>query len=216
LLQLSNGNMHALTNRYGIILDLGSALQYLHVDFEQHEQCIVHGDIKSSNILLDPSYGAKLGDFGLARFVHHENGSHTTNVLQGSCGYVDPMFLNTGQRNRQSDIYSFGIVLLEMVSGRVPAQTVNVHDTPSLSSWVGMKYHENMILEAADERLIGDESSVGHQQMERVLLIGLLCVHQDPSSRPSITDTMEALRSEELKLDITPLAQVALPLPESL
>ncbi|KAI5002133.1 hypothetical protein ZWY2020_026783 [Hordeum vulgare] len=192
--------------RHGIILDLGSALQYLHVDCEQQQQCIVHGDIKSSNVLLDPSYGAKLGDFGLARFVDHETGSHTTDVLQGTYGYIDPVFIDTSQRNMQSDIYSFGIVLLEMVSGRNP--TMHLHDAPPLSSWVRSLYHGNMILEAADYRLIGSESSTGRQQMERVLLVGLLCVHHNPSSRPSITQAMDALRSEELKLDMRPLAQL--------
>ncbi|KAM3354622.1 hypothetical protein ACQJBY_025374 [Aegilops geniculata] len=190
--------------RYEIILDLGCALQYLHVDCEQQQQCIVHGDIKSSNVLLDTSYGAKLGDFGLARFVDHETGSQTTDVLQGTYGYIDPVFIDTSQRNMQSDIYSFGIVLLEMVSGRDP--TVRLPDKPPLSSWARSLYHGNAILEAADSRLIGGESTAGRQQMERVLLVGLLCVHRDPSSRPSITHAMDALRSDELKLDITPLA----------
>ncbi|XP_044336259.1 L-type lectin-domain containing receptor kinase IX.1-like [Triticum aestivum] len=199
------------SKRYEIILDLGSALQYLHVDCEQGQQCIVHGDIKSSNVLLGSSYGAKLGDFGLARFVHHETGSQTTDVLQGTYGYIDPVFLDTCQRNRQSDIYSFGIVLLEMVSGRDP--TMCLHDRPPLSSWVRSSYHRNDILDAADERLISGESNVARQQMEHMLLIGLLCVHQDPSIRPSITHTMEALRSEELTLDIVPLAPVTLSLP---
>ncbi|KAF7033180.1 hypothetical protein CFC21_054515 [Triticum aestivum] len=198
------------SKRYEIILDLGSALQYLYVDCEQGQQCIVHGDIKSSNVLLGSSYGAKLGDFGLARFVLHETGSQTTDVLQGTFGYIDPVFLNTSQRNRQSDIYNFGIVLLEMVSGRDP--TMCLHDRPPLSSWVRSLYHRNYILDAADERLISGESNVACQQMEHTLLIGLLCVHPDPSIRPSITHTMEALRSEELTLDIAPLAPVALSL----
>ncbi|XP_044354121.1 L-type lectin-domain containing receptor kinase IX.1-like [Triticum aestivum] len=179
------------SKRYEIILDLGSTLQYLHVDCEQGQQCIVHGDIKSSNVLLGSSYGAKLSDFGLARFVHHETGSQTTDVLQGTYGYIDPVFLDTSQRNRQSDIYSFGIVLLEMVSGRDP--TMCLHDRPPLSSWIRSLYHWNDILDAADERLIRGESNVARQQMEHMLLIGLLCVHQDPSIRPSITHTMEAL-----------------------
>ncbi|XBI98009.1 hypothetical protein VPH35_018286 [Triticum aestivum] len=197
--------------RYEIILDLGSALQYLHVDCEQHQQCIVHGDIKSSNVLLGSSNGAKLGDFGLTRFVHQETGSKTTDLLQGTWGYIDPVFLNTSQRNRQSDIYSFGIVLLEMVSGRDP--TASLDGMPPLSSWVRSLYQDDAILEAANDRLIGGESSTGQQQMERVLLVGLLCVHQDPMSRPSITQAMDSLRPEELKLDITPLAPVTLPPP---
>jgi serine/threonine protein kinase len=96
--------MHDLTNRYEIILGVGSAIQYLHVDSEQHEHCIVHGDLKSSNILLDSSFNAKLADFGCARFVHHETGSKTTDVIQGTYGYIDPVFINTSQRNRESDV----------------------------------------------------------------------------------------------------------------
>ncbi|VAH69154.1 L-type lectin-domain containing receptor kinase IX.1-like [Triticum aestivum] len=194
------------SKRYEIILDLGSALQYLHVDCEQHKQCVVHGDIKSSNVLLDPSYGAKLGDFGLARSVDQETGAQTTDVVQGTYGYIDPVFVNTSQRNRQSDMYSFGIVLLEMVSGRDP--TVRLNNRPPLASWVRSLYHRHALLEAVDGRLLGGESSAGRQQMKRALLVGLLCVHQDPISRPSINDTMYALRSERLKLDMTPLAPV--------
>ncbi|KAF7026049.1 hypothetical protein CFC21_038187 [Triticum aestivum] len=164
------------SKRYEIILDLGSALQYLHVDCEQHKQCVVHGDIKSSNVLLDPSYGAKLGDFGLARSVDQETGAQTTDVVQ------------------------------EMVSGRDP--TVRLNNRPPLASWVRSLYHRHALLEAVDGRLLGGESSAGRQQMKRALLVGLLCVHQDPISRPSINDTMYALRSERLKLDMTPLAPV--------
>lgn len=87
--------MTLLANRYEIILDIGSALQYLHVDWGQHQQCIVHGDIKASNVLLDPSHNAKLSDFGLVRLVDHETGSQTTDVVQGTFGYIDPAFLDT-------------------------------------------------------------------------------------------------------------------------
>jgi serine/threonine protein kinase len=193
--------VHALTNRYEIIVGLGSAIQYLHVDCEQHQQCIVHGDIKSSNILLDSSYNAKLADFGCARFVHHETGSKTTNVVQGTYGYIDPVFMNTSQRNRESDIYSFGVLLLEMVSGWDPT----IQNKPPLPSRVTELYQSDALVEAVDERLIGGEgeSSSARRQMEQVLLVGLMCLHQDPSSRPSIAQAMDALRSEDDRFDIT-------------
>jgi serine/threonine protein kinase len=111
-----NPRLLTWSERYKIILGLGSALRYLHLDWEQ---CVVHGDIKPNNIMLD-SYNTKLGDFGLARLVDHGSDPKTTALLQGTMGYVDPDFLNTSRRSTQSDVYSFGIVLLEIVSGRKP------------------------------------------------------------------------------------------------
>jgi serine/threonine protein kinase len=103
--------------RYKIILGLGSALHYLHRDWDQR---VVHGDIKPSNIMLDSSYNAKLGDFGLARLGDHGAGPQTTDLVKGTMGYIDPEFVNTHRRSTESDIYSFGVVLLEIVSGRPP------------------------------------------------------------------------------------------------
>ncbi|CAM0877412.1 unnamed protein product [Alopecurus aequalis] len=193
------------TDEYEIIVGLASAIQYLHVECEQHQQCIVHGDIKSSNILLDSLYNAKLADFGCARFVHHETGSKTTDVIQGTYGYIDPAFINTSQRNRESDVYSFGIVLLEMVSGWDPT----IQNNLPLPSRVMELYHREVIMEAVDERLMGGdgECSSAQRQMERVLLVGLMCLHHDPSSRPSIAHAMAALRSEDDRFDITQLTR---------
>ncbi|KAK1601842.1 hypothetical protein QYE76_017315 [Lolium multiflorum] len=104
--------------RYKIILGLGSALRYLHGEWEQ---CIVHGDIKPSNIMLDSSLGTKLGDFGLARLVDHGTGLwQTTKAVLGTAGYIDPEFVNTRRPSTESDVYSFGVVLLEIVSGQRP------------------------------------------------------------------------------------------------
>jgi len=100
-----NPRLLTWSERYKIILGLGSALRYLHLDWEQ---CVVHGDIKPNNIMLDSSYNTKLGDFGLARLVDHGSDPKTTALLQGTMGYVDPDFLNTSRRSTQSDVYSFG------------------------------------------------------------------------------------------------------------
>lgn len=92
--------------RYKIILNLGRALQYLHEDCSV---CVLHGDIKSSNILLDSRFVAKLADFGLARIIDHEIELKTTCNIAGMLGYVDPDFVTTGKRSRESDVYSFGM-----------------------------------------------------------------------------------------------------------
>ncbi|KAI8540901.1 hypothetical protein RHMOL_Rhmol08G0021300 [Rhododendron molle] len=102
------------TVRYKIALGLASALLYLH---EEWEQCVVHRDIKSSNIMLDSNYNGKLGDFGLARLVDHELGLETT-VLAGTMGYLAPECVTTGKASKESDVYSFSVIALEIACGR--------------------------------------------------------------------------------------------------
>ncbi|TVU06476.1 hypothetical protein EJB05_49693, partial [Eragrostis curvula] len=104
-------------HRYDIVLGIGSALWYLHQDCEQG---VLHRDIKPSNVMLDESYTAKLGDFGLARLVDHTKETHTTEPA-GTTGYMDPECTATGRFSMESDIYSFGVLLLEVACGRRPA-----------------------------------------------------------------------------------------------
>ncbi|KAL7227544.1 hypothetical protein ACSBR1_022407 [Camellia fascicularis] len=102
--------------RYKIAQGLASALLYLH---EEWEQCVVHRDVKSSNVMLDSNFNAKLGDFGLARLVDHGKDSQTT-ILAGTRGYMAPECLITGKANKELDVYSFGVVALEIACGRKP------------------------------------------------------------------------------------------------
>jgi serine/threonine protein kinase len=165
--------------RFKIVLELGSALLYLH---QEWEQCVVHRDVKPSNIMLDASFGAKLGDFGLARLVDHGRGSHTTN-LAGTMGYMDPECLVTGP---QSDVYGFGVVLLEVACGRPSVmldQELAEQGRTRLVEWVWSMYGRAAVLEAADQRMGGD---VDDGEMERVMVVGLACAHPDcslPSGR---------------------------------
>jgi serine/threonine protein kinase len=196
----SSDRFLAWPQRYNIILGLGSALRYLHGEWEQR---VVHGDIKPSNIMLDCSLGTKLGDFGLARLVDHGAGLlQTTKVVLGTAGYIDPEFVNTRRPSTESDVYSFGVVLLEIVSGLRP-----VIETPersfTLLRWVWSLYGRNAILDAADERLRGDEAE--ERWMERVLVVGLWCANPERSERPSVAQAMHALQSEETKLPELPL-----------
>ncbi|KAJ1276998.1 hypothetical protein BS78_05G260400 [Paspalum vaginatum] len=159
--------------RYQIILGLGSALRYLH---QEWEQCVVHGDIKPSNIMLDEWHGTKLGDFGLARLGDHGARWQTTKAVLGTAGYIDPEFVNTRHPSTESDVYSFGIVLLEIVSGRAPV----VLPEPGsggppfvLLKWVWGLYGRNKILDAVDERLRAGGNEVDNRCMERALVVGL-------------------------------------------
>ncbi|RVX10185.1 L-type lectin-domain containing receptor kinase IX.1 [Vitis vinifera] len=118
--------------RYKIALGLASSLLYLH---EEWEQCVVHRDIKSSNVMLDSDFNAKLGDFGLARLVDHGKGSHTT-VLSGTMGYMAPECLMTGKASKETDVYSFGIVALEICCGRRPVEPKAKEKQVRLVEWV--------------------------------------------------------------------------------
>ncbi|KAM3256995.1 hypothetical protein ACQJBY_049399 [Aegilops geniculata] len=191
--------------RYKIALGLGSAIQYLHTECNQ---CVVHGDIKPSNIMLDSSNCTKLGDFGLARLADHGAEPQATQVLAGTVGYMDPEFVCSQRRGTESDVYSFGIVLLEIASGMRPvALGQPAEASVQLLRRVWDMYDRNSILDAADRRLTGDFD--GHQ-MERVLVTGLWCAHRHKSQRPSIEQAMVALRRCEDDFE-SPVVPVPLP-----
>ncbi|CAO1948150.1 unnamed protein product [Urochloa humidicola] len=190
--------------RYQIILGLGSALRYLHQEWEQR---VVHGDIKPSNIMLDDALGTKLGDFGLARLGDHGGRWQTTKAVLGTAGYIDPEFVNTRHPSTHADVYSFGIVLLEVVSGRSPVILRQGEPPFVLLKWVWGLYGRNAILDAADERLRragGGEIHLHEECMERVLVVGLWCAHPDQSERPSIAQAMHVLQSEDARLPALP------------
>jgi serine/threonine protein kinase len=175
--------------RYKVVQGLASALLYLH---EEWEQCVVHRDIKSSNIMLDSNFNAKLGDFGLARLVDHVKGSQTT-VLADTMGYMAPECVTTGNAIKESDVYSFGIVTLEIACGRKPIKTNAPQDQVVLVEWVRELYGIGKVLEAADPRLGGDFDEHG---MERLMIVGLWCAHPDQNLRPSIRETIHVLNFE--------------------
>ncbi|CAL5004760.1 unnamed protein product [Urochloa decumbens] len=147
---------HVMTTwlvRYGIALGVGSALVYLHEDAERR---VVHRDIKPSNVMLDASFTAKLGDFGLARLIDDGRRSHTTGVA-GTMGYMDPECLLAGRVDVTSDVYSFGVLLLEVTCGRRPAVRVRGEEQDGeeyvhLVQWVWDSYGSGSILDAADGR----------------------------------------------------------------
>nr|QDJ58010.1 L-type lectin receptor kinase [Hordeum bulbosum]QEQ56105.1 L-type lectin receptor kinase [Hordeum bulbosum] len=200
--------------RMKILLELGSALLYLH---EEWEQCVLHRDIKPSNVMLDESFGAKLGDFGLARLVDHAAGMQTMTAISGTPGYLDPECVNTGRASAESDVYSFGVVLLEVACGRRPMSVIapDQHQQKNggvfrLVEWVWGLYGRGAILEAIDERLNGDYD-VG--EVERVIVVGLWCAHPNPSARPSIRTAMATLQPKVDQAYQLPVLPSKMPVP---
>ncbi|GLT49207.1 hypothetical protein SLA2020_248430 [Shorea laevis] len=175
--------------RYKIVQGLASALLYLH---EEGDFCVLHRDIKTSNIMLDSAFNAKLGDFGLARLVDHEKGSQTT-LLAGTMGYMAPECHNTGKASKESDVYSFGVVALEIACGRRSIEPQLDDDQVSLVAWVWKAYGNEMLLDVADKK-IDTDSNV--KEMECLMIVGLWCTHPVCSLRPSIRQAMQVLNFE--------------------
>ncbi|XP_026431447.1 L-type lectin-domain containing receptor kinase IX.1-like [Papaver somniferum] len=175
--------------RYKIALGLASALLYLH---EEGEQCVVHRDIKSSNIMLDSNFNAKLGDFGLARLTDHGLGLQSTG-LAGTLGYLAPEYVNTGKASKESDVFSFGVVCLEIACGRKSIDYMEEVSNVGLVEWVWDLYGRDAILAATDHKLNLEFEA---NQAECLMVVGLWCAHPDRSSRPSIRQAIQALNME--------------------
>ncbi|GKB23979.1 L-type lectin-domain containing receptor kinase IX.1 [Tanacetum coccineum] len=175
--------------RYKIVHGLASALMYLH---EEWEQCVLHRDIKSSNVMLDSNFNAKLGDFGLAKLVDHEKGSETTK-LAGTMGYMAPECVVTGKATKESDIFSFGVVALEIACGRKPIEYKAQENQIWLLEWVWELYGAGTLLEAADQRLGSDFEE---EEMKHLMIVGLWCVHPDSELRPTRGQVIQVLNSE--------------------
>lgn len=152
--------------------------------------------------MLDASYNAKLGDFGTARLLDHEAEPQTTENIAGTLGYYDPISVRNRLRCPEADVYSFGVTLLEIASGKQPVPSRQLSDGASaLLSWVRNLYDQSMILRAADEKL---NAVFDQNQMEHVLVTGLWCAQPEPSQRPSIAEAMNVLRYPGASLPVLP------------
>lgn len=175
--------------RYAILKGIATGLLYLH---EQWERRVVHRDVKSSNVLLDSELNAKLGDFGLARLYDHTQNPQTTRVV-GTVGYIAPEVTYTGKVTPSSDVFSFGVVLLEVACGRRPTDIAKDSEQIVMLDWVKDLYRNGRILHAADPNLHG---LYDVEEMERVLKLGLFCSHPQPEKRLGIRTVLQILEGE--------------------
>ncbi|XP_061347089.1 L-type lectin-domain containing receptor kinase VIII.1-like [Gastrolobium bilobum] len=179
------------THRRKILLGVASALAYLHQECENQ---VIHRDIKTSNIMLDEGFNARLGDFGLARQTEHDKSPDAT-VAAGTMGYLAPEYLLTGKATEKTDVFSYGAVVLEVASGRRPIEKDGngVGISSNLVEWVWSLHREGRLLMAADPRLEGEFEE---GEMRRVLLVGLACSHPDPLARPTMRGVVQMLVGE--------------------
>lgn len=167
--------------RFKAVLGVASALEYLH---DECDRRILHRDVKSSNVLLDGEFNARLGDFGLARVVSH-GGFPLTTQPAGTLGYLAPEYVHSGVATERSDVYSFGVLALEVATGRRP-----IERGASVVDWVWGLWGRRRLVDAADQRLQGRFVA---EEMRRVLLVGLSCVHPDCRKRPGMRRVVRML-----------------------
>ncbi|TKY48870.1 L-type lectin-domain containing receptor kinase VII.2 [Spatholobus suberectus] len=174
--------------RIQVLKNVATGILYLH---EGWEVKVLHRDIKANNVLLDKDMNARLGDFGLARMHdHHGQVASTTRVI-GTVGYIAPEVIRTGTASTMSDVFGFGILVLEVICGRRP---IEVHK-PGLIEWLIALLVQGQLHSAVDGRL---KAKGGYtvEEAERLLHLGLLCSNSDPSVRPTMRQVVKMLEGE--------------------
>lgn len=174
-------------SRYNIAVGVAQGLAYLHHDCYPP---VIHRDIKSNNILLDANLEARIADFGLAKMMIRKN--ETFSMVAGSYGYIAPEYGYTLKVDEKSDIYSYGVVLLELLTGKRPLDK-DLGESTDVVEWIRSKVRNNESLEQVlDPSLAGNCKHV-QEEMLLVLRIALLCTTKQPKERPSMRDVITML-----------------------
>ncbi|KAJ4962295.1 hypothetical protein NE237_022234 [Protea cynaroides] len=176
--------------RMNIVLGTAKGLTYLH---EGLEPKVVHRDIKSSNILLDKQWHPKVSDFGLAKLLGSERSYITTRVM-GTFGYVAPEYASTGMLNERSDVYSFGILIMEIISGRNPVDYSRPTGEVNLVEWLKTKVTNRNAEGVLDPKIPEKPSS---RALKRALLVALRCVDPDTQKRPKMGHVIHMLEADD-------------------
>ncbi|CAM8883669.1 unnamed protein product [Rhodiola kirilowii] len=200
----SKGKALTWDKRYEIILGTAEGLVYLH---ENTNIRIIHRDIKASNILLDSKLHAKIADFGLARSFE-EDKSHISTAIAGTLGYMAPEYLAHGQLTEKADVYSFGVLLLEVVSGRQNNRGKEAEYSDSLVIQAWKFFQQGTVEELFDPNLLLHNYHSNNIKVEvsRVVHIGLLCTQESSTLRPLMSKVSEMLKrkNEELPAPANP------------
>ncbi|URD71984.1 Leucine rich repeat N-terminal domain [Musa troglodytarum] len=174
-------------SRYNVAAGIAQGLAYLHHDCHPP---VIHRDIKSNNILLNGNLEARIADFGLARRMPRKN--ETVSMVAGSYGYIAPEYGYTLRVDEKSDIYSFGVVLMELVTGRRPIER-EFGECQDVVGWVRGRLRSDRGLEAVLDAGVGGQCKHVEEEMVLALRIAVLCTAKLPKERPSMRDVLTML-----------------------
>uniref|UniRef100_M8CHC6 Cysteine-rich receptor-like protein kinase 10 n=1 Tax=Aegilops tauschii TaxID=37682 RepID=M8CHC6_AEGTA len=180
--------------RYKIINGIARGLQYLHEDSQLR---VVHRDLKASNILLDKDMNPKISDFGIARLFGQDQTHGITNRVIGTYGYMAPEYVMRGNYSVKSDSFSFGVMVLEIVTGKKNNDYSNSEESQDLLNAIWERWMARTVLDMMDPSM---NTSFSESGVLRCIHIGLLCVQENPADRPLMSSVVMMLGSDTVSL----------------
>ncbi|CAH8280909.1 unnamed protein product [Arabidopsis lyrata] len=174
--------------RYKVALGIADGLSYLHNDCPRR---IIHRDIKASNILLSQDYEAQISDFGLAKWLPENWPHHIVFPIEGTFGYLAPEYFMHGIVDEKTDVFAFGVLLLEIITGR---RAVDTASRQSIVMWAKPLLEKNSVEEIVDPQLGNDFDEI---EMKRVMQTASMCIHHVSTMRPDMNRLVQLLRGDD-------------------